>query len=174
MVSDNERWLSESELEAWITISALLEVYPAAIEAQLKRDLGINRFEYTIMAMLSEHDRPLVMSELARIAFGSLSRLSHAITRLETRGWVERQAGSGGRRHNTVSLTEQGRDAIEVAAPRHVAVVRGLLVEPLDAEELALLTAVGRKLIRAADPVLDENLDRLVPEIIARNQSNGR
>ena len=165
-----DAWLDEAQLRAWITFNVFLEVFPATIEAQLKRDSGINLFEYTVLAMLSEQDdHALVMSDLADIAFGSLSRLSHAVTRLERRGWAERQAGYGGRRHTTVHLTDEGQKAMAAAAPLHVARVREIFVDPLTDAELAALASLNRKLIQAADPELDERLDSLIPEIVARN-----
>ncbi|MEM7338385.1 MAG: MarR family winged helix-turn-helix transcriptional regulator [Actinomycetota bacterium] len=169
MVTD-DAWLDDEQLRAWVTLMAFLEVMPSSVEGQLKRDVGVNLFEYSVLAMLSEQvDRTLVMSDLAQVAFGSLSRLSHAVTRLERRGWVERRAGSGGRRHNTVWLTDAGLEAITDAAPLHVAHVRELLVAPLSAAELATLTSLLRRLIGAANPALDERLDHLVPTIIERN-----
>ena len=104
------RWLDEDQLTTWVSLIAFLEVFPSAVDEQLRDDLGVNRFEYSLLAMLSEEpDGTLVMSDLAAVALGSLSRLSRAIGRLETRGWVQRQPGVGGRRHTTVSLTADGR-----------------------------------------------------------------
>lgn len=169
MVTDDP-WLDEPQLRAWTTMAVLLEVLPSAIDAQLRRDADLNRFEYTLLAMLSEEDdHTLVMSDLARVAFGSLSRLSHAVTRLEKRGLVERQAGSGGRRHTVVRLTAAGHETIVGLAPRHVAEVRRRFVDPLSADELATLTRLAGKLVAASDPEAHDHLERLIPDVIARN-----
>ena len=168
----DEPWLDRDQLAAWLTLSAVLEALPASIDRQLKDDAGINLFEYTVLAMLSEQDdHTSSMRELADLAFGSLSRLSHAATRLEKRGWVTRSIGTGGRRHNVVSLTTEGLRAIESAAPAHAAHVRELLVDPLTADELAAFAAVGEKLVAAADPAMHAHLGRMIPEVIARNQA---
>lgn len=170
MDTDNV-WLNAEQLRAWVTLSAFLEAFPAAVETQLKQDAGVNLFEYSILAMLSEQeDRTLVMTELANVAFGSLSRLSHAVTRLERRGWAERSAGSGGRRHNRVHLTDEGFQAMEVAAPQHVSYVRQILVDPLSDDELQTLERLTRKLIAATDSQLDERLDDLIPDVLSRNR----
>jgi DNA-binding MarR family transcriptional regulator len=169
-VSSEEPWLDKPQLEAWIAMMSLLETFPQAVEAQLKQDSGINLFEYTLLAMLSERpDHTLVMSELADLAMGSLSRLSHAISRLEGRGLVERQAGVGGRRHNIVRLTPDGATAITAAAPGHVANVRRLLIAPLTDDEIAAFTSIGRKLVAAADPGSAQRLQELTPQIVAQN-----
>lgn len=165
-------WLNADQLQAWVTLSAFLEAFPAAVETQLKQDAGINLFEYSVLAMLSEQeDRTLVMTDLANVAFGSLSRLSHAVTRLERRGWTERRAGSGGRRHNTVHLTNEGLQAMEVAAPQHASHVRQILIEPLTNDELQTLARLTRKLIAATDAELNKRLDDLIPAVVARNNA---
>lgn len=170
IMDTDDVWLTATQLETWVTLTAFLQVFPAAIEAQLKRDTGINHFEYSILAMLSEQDdRTLVMTDLANVAFGSISRLSHAVTRLEGRRWVQRSAGSGGRRHTTVHLTTEGLDAMNEAAPLHVAYVRQVLVDPLTDEELETLSKLTRKLIAATNADVDERLNELIPTVIARN-----
>lgn len=164
-------WLSAEQLRAWISLIAFLEVVPASIDGQLKRDIGINRFEYGVLAMLSEQDdRTLTMTDLAQVAFGSLSRVSHAVTRLEARGWVERGAGSTGRRHAVVHLTDDGLAAVREAAPAHVAHVRTILVDPLTNDELRALGRLLRRIVQAADPPLAEDLEDLIPAILHRNR----
>ncbi len=142
-------WLDESQLAAWLTLVGFSEVFPASVDAQLKERMGVNRFEYSVLAMLSEEPgHSLVMTELAAVTFGSLSRLSHAVARLEQRGWLERHAGEGGRRHTVVTLTDAGLRAIEEAAPDHAAHLQDIMVEPLTDDELVALTTIARKHIR--------------------------
>ena len=164
--------LTADQLEAWILLNAFLETVPSAIDAQLKNDAGINLFEYTVLAMMSEQpDQTIAMSRLADVSFGSISRLSHAVGRLEKRGWVEKRAGEGGRRHNTVSLTDEGFAALRSVAGHHIANVRRLLVEPLTSDELDALRSALRKMIGAADDEVASLLDVQIPDVIARNQS---
>ncbi|MDW3214779.1 MAG: MarR family winged helix-turn-helix transcriptional regulator [Ilumatobacteraceae bacterium] len=167
---DDTPWLSPDELRAWITLAAFLESVPTSVEAQLKRDAGMNRFEYSILAMLSEEPgHTLAMSDLAQVAFGSLSRLSHAVSRLEQRGLVTRCAGAAGRRHNVVRLTDDGLAALESAAPRHAAEVRRLVIDPLDDAELAMLPRLLSKMIAAAAPDRADELRTLIENVVDRN-----
>lgn len=146
-----------------------METLPGAIDLQLKRAAGVNLFEYTVLAMLSEEPgRSLPMSVLADVSFGSLSRLSHAVGRLEKRGWVRKQVGSG-REPNTVVLTDDGFGAIEAAAGPHRAHVRKLVLDPLTGNELAALTRICRKVLAAADADVAQFLDQRLPEVIERN-----
>lgn len=168
---DDTPWLSPDELRAWITLAAFLESVPTTVDAQLKRDAGMNRFEYSILAMLSEQSgHTLTMSDLAQVAFGSLSRLSHAVSRLERRGLVTRCAGAAGRRHNVVSLTDDGLAALEAAAPLHVAEVRRLVIDPLDDDELAVLPRLLSKMMAAADPDRASELHTLIEDVVLRNR----
>jgi len=174
MVADGAG-LSPSQLEAWITVMAFVETVPPAIEGQLKTEAGINLFEYTVLAMVSEEpDHSLPMSKLAGLSFGSISRLSHAVTRLQRRGWVEKRAGAGARRHNIVSLTDAGVEVLQAAAESHVAMVHERVGEPLTEQDAVDLSRILRKLIGATDPELADMLEVQVPVIIERNQGTDR
>ena len=164
-----EPGLSARQLEAWISVIALMETLPGAIDQQLKRDAGVNLFEYTVLAMLSEEPgRTLPMSVLAEACFGSLSRLSHAVGRLEKRGWVRKQSGSG-REPNTVSLTDDGLGAVRTVAGPHRAHVKELVLDPITDNELATLVSICRKVLAVADPDVAQFIEERVPEVIDRN-----
>lgn len=154
--ADEVPWLSGEQLRAWRDVMEMLSFLPAALDSQLKRDSGLNGFEYHVLAALSETPGcELGLSELAEMSRGSLSRLSHAVTRLERAGWVERRrlADEPGRRGVAV-LTEAGQTKLEEAAPGHVREVRRLVVDVLTAEQLAALAASARAITAAvlADP----------------------
>ena len=92
------RWLNNHEWSAWLHLMATFTLLPAAIDSQLQREAGISHFEFAVMAALSRQPgRRLQLKDLAVIANGSLSRLSHVITRLERQGWVRRVSGTKGR-----------------------------------------------------------------------------
>ena len=77
-------WLDDQERAAWLGVAALLYRLPAALESQLEQNAAITLFEYVVMARLSEQPcRRLHMSDLAVLANGSRSRLSHTVRRLE-------------------------------------------------------------------------------------------
>lgn len=87
------RWLDDEEMDAWIQMATTLAHLPHALDAQLLRDAQITHFEYEVMSALSEApERTLRMSELAELSYGSLSRLSHVVGRLEKRNWVRRHS----------------------------------------------------------------------------------
>jgi DNA-binding MarR family transcriptional regulator len=144
-------WLTDEQQLAWRPFAALLFRVPAILDAQLQKDSGVNHFEYMVLVSLSEAPgRTLRMSELAAVASGSLSRLSHVVARLEARGWVRRAPCPGDGRFINAVLTEAGWDKLVETAPGHVAAVQKLLIEVLTPEELNSLGAISTHVLDAA------------------------
>ncbi|KDN16932.1 MarR family winged helix-turn-helix transcriptional regulator [Amycolatopsis rifamycinica] len=140
------RWLGEDELRAWINLAKVLLTLPGALESQLLRDADLTLLGYLILARLSAvPGESLRMSEIAEMANGSLPRISHAVARLEDRGWVTREVCTGqGRRFTTATLTEAGRAHLAAAAPAHVTTVRRLVTDPLGEDFVRVGRAVER------------------------------
>ena len=148
-------WLSAAEQSAWRQLAALLFRLPGALDAQLQRDAGISHVEYMVLSSLSEAEgRTLRMSELAAMASGSLSRLSHVVGRLEKRGWVRREACPGDGRYVNAVLTEDGWAKVVDTAPGHVAAVRRLVVDALSPAELGALGCASGHVLGEIDKAL--------------------
>jgi len=140
-------WLDADESCAWLELVQLVSWLPAALDAQLTRDADVTSFEYAILAVLSEApERTRTMSNLALLANGSLSRLSHVVKRLEARGWVRRSRSADSGRVKNAVLTDAGHAKVVASAPGHVAEVRRLTVDRLTRTQLRQLTAIGRRL----------------------------
>ena len=118
---------------------------PAALDSQLQRDAGMSHFEFGVMAALSRQpDRKLQLKDLAVVANGSLSRLSHVISRLERRGWVRRTSGPKGRATHA-ELTDEGYRKLMTVGPIHFQEVRRIVFDVLTPEEVkALRRVTGR------------------------------
>ena len=134
--------------------SVVLVRLPQELAAQLQSDQGLSWFEYLVMARLSEApDRTLRMSQLATLANGSLSRLSHVARRLERPGWVVRRPCPADGRYTNATLTDEGMAKVVAAAPGHVETVRRLVTDVLEPGQLADLEAiVDRLLVRLVPP----------------------
>ena len=156
---DDIPWLDPHQLRDWKWLMALLMTLPSTLDGQLKRDAGLNTFEYLILAGLSEAPgRALPLSSLAAFAQGSLSRLSHAVSRLEEQGWVERRACQEAGRRSEAVMTEAGWLKIQQTAPGHVREVRRLVVDTLTADQLRILGESAHQVLLAIDPRLAEGL----------------
>jgi len=146
-------WLSDDERDAWIRLVGVFIKLPAALDAQLQRDAGISHFEYMVLSRLSEASgQTLRMSDLAVLANGSLSRLSHVVTRLERRGWVRREACPGDGRYTNAVLTDEGMATVEATAPGHVAAVRELVIDALRPEQVEQLRDISQAIMGRVIP----------------------
>ena len=143
MADSRARWLSAEEQHAWRTFLTAMQTMLSTVEAQLLRDSGIPHGYYEILVNLSEAPgRSLRMSQLAEASISSRSRLSHAVARLEERGWVERLDCPTDRRGQIAHLTDAGFAALDAAAPGHVEQVRRSVFDRLTAEQVAHLEAI--------------------------------
>jgi DNA-binding MarR family transcriptional regulator len=143
-------WLTAREQAAWRQVAALLFRLPSALDAQLQRDAGISNFEYMVLSGLSEaENRTLRMIDLAAMASGSLSRLSHVVSRLEKRGWVRREPCPGDGRFVNAVLTDEGWAKVIATAPGHVEAVRKLVVDALSPEQLSALGCASATILGA-------------------------
>jgi DNA-binding MarR family transcriptional regulator len=159
------RWLSPQEREAWLGLIRLVTTLPAALDAQLDRDAGLNFFEYSVLAMLSEQPtRTLQMGELASVTNSSLSRLSNVVKRLEQRGLVHREPAPHDRRCIRAVLSESGMRTVVAAAPRHVEAVRELVIDAVSPAQLRQLRAAHELILSRLDPAATTHPARLEAE----------
>ncbi len=151
------RWLTADEQRAWRAYLEATHALLAAIDGQLQQSMGVPHAYYEILVRLSEApDRSLRMSQLAEACMSSKSRLSHAVARLEERGWVERLNCPSDRRGQFARLTPAGFAALEAGAHGHVEQVRNALFDPLSPEQVDQLAAISRTIAAAADGAMGE------------------
>ena len=151
MSSDSPRWLDADQQAAWRLLVSVVTRLPAALDTQTQRDSNLTHFEYFTLAQLSEAPgRRVQLSVLAESTNSSLSRLSHVITRLTTRGWVYREPIPGSRGSFAV-LTDEGYATVAEAAPAHVEAVRRLVFDGLDHDRVRALTELGTVLVAQLD-----------------------
>jgi len=150
------RWLTVEERDAWIPLVGMLIKLPAALDAQLQRDADLSHFEYMVLSRLSEAPgHTLRMSDLAILANGSLSRLSHVVTRLERRGWIRRESCPADGRYTNAVLTDDGWAKVVAVAPGHVAAVRQLVVDALSPEQIGQLRGIAQQIMDQVVPGAD-------------------
>jgi DNA-binding MarR family transcriptional regulator len=164
----DDLWLSHRQLYDWVALMGLVMTLPASLDAQLKQDAGLNLFEYHILVELAAvPGRVRVMSELAAYTRGSLSRLSHAVSRLEAAGWVQRRSCGGAGRRTEAQLTDAGWQKLQQTAPGHVREARRLVIDTLTVDQLRQLGTAARLIVSAADPQVAATL--LASEPLIRN-----
>jgi DNA-binding MarR family transcriptional regulator len=147
------RWLDADEQRAWRAWLYSAQLLMDRLDRELTHETGISHAYYEILVALSETEgRMLRMSELADRCLSSRSRLSHAVSRLEERGWVRRQVCAEDGRGQLAVLTDEGFAALEAAAPVHVAGVRTHLFDQLTPQQVENMRDLGETLLRHLDP----------------------
>lgn len=154
------RWLSPAERDAWLGLIGVVELLPGALDGQLQRDAGVSHFEDMVLAMLSEAPDTLRMTALAAQTKSTLPRLSHVVTRLVNRGFVERIPCPQDKRATNAHLTDAGWQHIQASAPGHVAAVRELVINSLSAAQIEQLRNITARILARLDPT-----QRFNPEI---------
>ena len=140
------RWLTQAEQHTWRAFLEATRRLDEQLDRELQHDAGMPLAYYTILVMLSEApERTLRMSELAQRTWSSRSRLSHAVDRLEEKGWITRNRCPSDKRGAFAHLTDAGFAVLEAAAPGHVAGVRRHLFDQLTPSQVEALGAISQQ-----------------------------
>ena len=144
------RWLDADEQRTWRAWMGSARLVLETLDRQLSQTADLPHTYYEILARLSEAPgRTLRMSQLANGALVSRSRLSHAVSRLEDKGWIRRRSCPEDKRGALATLTDDGFAVLAAAAPGHVEAVRQVLFDPLDAAQVRQLDAICTRLLDA-------------------------
>ncbi|RLP92755.1 MarR family transcriptional regulator [Micromonospora sp. BL4] len=145
---DAPRWLDEREDRAWRGYRRMRRLLDLELARELTQDAGLSEPDYDVLSDLSETPQGrLRLSELADRMLWSRSRLSHHLSRMQQRGLVTREECADDARGSIVVLTPAGRQAIESAAPGHVAAVRRHLIDLLTPAEIDALGALTHRVV---------------------------
>lgn len=146
------RWLNADERRAWLAILSINTLLPAALDSQLHTAGKVSLFDYNVMAMLSEAEGHfLPMSQLAARTSSSLSRLSHVVSKLEKRGWLERRPHPRDARVTTAHLSDVGMATLVDLAPGHVEAVRTKFLDALTDRDVNDLARISEKIVARLD-----------------------
>jgi DNA-binding MarR family transcriptional regulator len=117
----------------------IVKVLPRHLDTDLMRGAGLTASEYITLMNLSEAPRrELRMSDLASATGLSASRTTRLVDDLQSRGFVTKVASSSDARGNVARLTPRGMAKLKSAWTVHLASVRNLFFDHLDA------TAIGQ------------------------------
>lgn len=143
----SSRRFTDEELSAWRPNILSWQLIARALDQQLQRDAAMPHAYYAILVALhAQSDQSQPLTRVAGHLDYSQSRMSHAISRLEEWGWVERIPSADDRRVTTLHLTPAGLRALGDASVGHIAEVRRLFFSALDEEDLDDLRRIGGKL----------------------------
>lgn len=142
------RWLNDDEQRTWRAFGLASRLLTDRLERDLLAAADMPPTYYELLVLLSEApERTLRMSELAQWTNSKASRISHAVNKLEDKGWVRREHYAGDRRGWLAVLTDDGLAALRAAAPAHVGSVREHLIDLLTPEQLCQLEEISQALL---------------------------
>lgn len=147
------RWLSDEEQRVWRSYLHATTLLEDHLDRQLQRDAGMPHIYYGLLVQLSQAPRRRMrMTELAKDAKITRSRLSHAVARLEKNGWVSREDCPSDKRGQYAALTDEGYEVLRRTAPGHVDAVRQALFDRLSPEQVEQLGGIMRTLAEGLQP----------------------
>jgi DNA-binding MarR family transcriptional regulator len=140
--------LSPAEEALWRAVMRIVKVIPRHLDGDLVRGAGLTASEYTTIMHLSEApNRELRMADLASATDLSASRMTRLVDDLQSRGLVTKTVSSSDARGNVAKLTPRGMAKLKAAWPVHLASVRRLFLDCIDA---AAVEGVARALAEVA------------------------
>ncbi|ROO63144.1 MarR family transcriptional regulator [Micromonospora sp. Llam0] len=137
--------LDERERRTWEAFVTMRRDLEAALAYGLARD-GLSVSDFEVLARLSQAPAGRMRArDLAEAIGWDKARLSKHVTRMSTRGLVERREAASDGRGQVVALTERGERVMAAAVPNHVATVRRHFFDLIEPEELDALDRVMTK-----------------------------
>lgn len=139
------RKLTDDELELFRAFHLMRRGFDRTLDAQLQHDDGISISELEVlMALVRSPGRRLRVRDLVDITGWEKSRVSHQVTRMASRGLVERQECAEDRRATWIHLTGDGRRVVVRALPKHSATIRRILFDALTPDQQDALLGIAR------------------------------
>ena len=145
-------WLNDKQQRTWREFLQVKSRLDVELNRQLQECNDLSQSDYAVLVELIEAPggrlRPV---ELGSVLAWEQSRLSHHLSRMVKRGLVVREECTSDRRGAYVVVTPAGKQAIDTAAPPHVARVRELLFDGLTDREAQSFASVMSKVLARLD-----------------------
>ncbi|CEA07310.1 HTH-type transcriptional regulator MhqR [Arthrobacter saudimassiliensis] len=136
--------LTAEELAAYFALRRAGDLLQRAVTGHL-RPYGLTEVQFTVLAQLRSEAGGIGMGELAKALVVSKGGLTYQAKQLEARGLVARVADPNDDRAVRMTLTEEGRALLDKVLPEHIAQVRELFFDRIDAADLhTVRTALER------------------------------
>jgi DNA-binding MarR family transcriptional regulator len=141
----NTKPLSTRELKIWHAFKKVGETVFGLVVRDVSDATGLSAAEFGVLSRLEDlGDGELRQQVLADSMGWHKSRLSHQITRMQERGFVERRSVELS--SVTVAISKRGRDILVAARPIHAASVRRHLLDRLSPEQARMVLEIFARL----------------------------
>ncbi|WP_335970255.1 MarR family winged helix-turn-helix transcriptional regulator [Streptomyces sp. CA2R106] len=147
------RALEPEDWEFWNVWMRAQRLLTRELERGLQSDCDISKAEFSVLVTLWQATgREVRVGELAESLDWDKSRVSHQLTRMEKRGFVERtRYGADGRRAG-VGLTAEGRRAAQSAVLVHGRNIRRHFLDPLPPEQASAIREWSERAVDRLEP----------------------
>ena len=145
--------LEPDEWELWDAWMRAQRLLARELDRALQRDCDISKAEFSVLMTL--HRAPghqLRVGGLAESLDWEKSRVSHLLTRMESRDLVERTADGPTGRRTGIGLTAAGLRTVRAALRRHAGNIRRYFLDPLTPPQAAAIRAWSQQMIDRVDP----------------------
>jgi DNA-binding MarR family transcriptional regulator len=143
--------LTTEERELWHALKKLSDVSLASVGNTIEAETGLSGADFGILSRLVELGDGVLPQQSLQASLGwQKSRLSHQLTRMETRKLLRRCESETGRRVH-VEILPKGTATIEAAYPVHAIAVREYVLKHIDAKEGAVLIQLVRRLEKSLE-----------------------
>ncbi|MEU2623134.1 MarR family transcriptional regulator [Streptomyces sp. NPDC007157] len=147
-MGERVRWLTADEQHAWRGFLRLNDRLRGRLSRLMQAESNVSAADFGVLVELTDTpDGRRRILDLARALEWEKSRVSHHIARMVKRGLVVRDECAEDGRGAFVVITEEGRAAIEAAAPRHVEAVRELFLDHVTPAELRMLAQLSDRVV---------------------------
>ena len=170
MTEPHVPWLTDEEQHLWRSMLRFHNELSTVLSRQIQSENKLSLQDFEVLVFLSEAEEgKMRVTTLADQMLWERSRLSHQVSRMQTRGLVSRCDDPMDKRASVVYMTDAGRSAIEKAAPGHVRTVQKNLFRHLAEGDLEALTVIYDRLLTELH---EENPD--LPALWDESTSNGQ
>ncbi|MGW1624512.1 MarR family winged helix-turn-helix transcriptional regulator [Streptomyces sp. NPDC002172] len=147
------RSLEPREWEFWDVWMRAQRLLTRELERGLQRACDISKAEFSVLVTLWQAGgREMRVGELSESLDWDKSRVSHQLTRMEKRGFVQRtRYGADGRRAG-IGLTAEGRGAAQSAVLVHGANIRRHVLDSLTPEQASVIRSWSEQAVDRLEP----------------------
>lgn len=145
--------LNATERETWRAFYLMRRQLELVLERRLQADAGISSADYEILvALWDEPEKQLRAGRIGDLIGWEKSRVSHQLTRMETRGLVKRLECGDDARGVWVQITPDGKRAVVNASRDRNEAIRQYFFDALGADDLETLKKISFSVLDTINP----------------------
>lgn len=153
------RSLSSSDWDVWHAWMEAQRVVTARVDTALQTEVGISKAEFSVLRTLGNvPDSTLRVGDLAAALQWEKSRVSHLLTRMESRELAERREDGAPGRRTAVTLSPYGHTVLKDALRVHEESVGRIFFDPLTSDQVTAIREWSMQTVSATSSTVEPEL----------------